>query len=310
MRFRNDPPGSLRRYANLFGLADTSDVVSEAAPVSVSELQTAATQLRAALDASNIEYVLEPDERQGRLVVAVTSSALLDAAVASGQVVLPAFVTRQVRQRLFESTAYVVGGVRVRAVSSQGNPSGCTLSFAVRDASNVRGLTSAGHCDDATVRADGINPATPNIVLSAGLGQRTTNGYDFQWHSFSSTHVASPSIDLKNGTFQPIRRYATTASIQAGLVVNVVGASTGRLMQATVAYGGVTLSGYGCCFFRITPVHCDDILAIQGDSGGAVFTSDMAIGIVVARATDIQNDAYFMPIQQVTNAGLTIIAAQ
>ncbi len=304
-RFKAAPAASLRRQLLATGLTNAPDIVAEQANVALSELTATQAQLAAVLSNAGVDAVVDINEDDNQVSIVVTDEVALRAALDKAGVLLPSFVNIVQVPALFQDRAYVTSGLRTEYPLNV-----CSTGFEIREtATGIIGFATAGHCENSGGVLTAVNPSTPKVSFGTARGERLTNGWDFQWHTISS-QMLSPSVELYNGLYQPIKQYAPISSLVAGLAVTVVGGTTRRAIGAIIHSGvPVTLGSYGCCFYRIKPTNYEDYLISGGDSGGVVFSGGIAIGLLKAVTLDKANDAYFMPIETVVKGGYSIVAA-
>lgn len=147
-----------------------------------------------------------------------------------------------------------------------------------------RGITTAGHCDDAGQVYSGVDGPAELIFVS----ERDEVDWDIQWH-----------------TTDP---YIPTNKVQVGLSFHEIRAMKGRLGQAVGDYVCMQgrKSGYKCGYirtsiFKPTLMHSATFMSFApttaqyGDSGAPIFRSNTAYGILSGSyVLNGENRIYYM----------------
>lgn len=210
----------------------------------------------------------------------------------------------------FEDKSLVTAGNQI-TLRDQAIQYTCTSGFAIRErATSAIGFATAGHCRNTAVSAVGVSPDAANLLFSDARGEQLTNGMDFQWHTVNSPHGVSASINTYGAGFPRVYSYSPTSSFRANMPVTVLGAATRRPLSAyLVSTVGDSLGSFGCCFYHLKPTNYDDVLIVNGDSGGVVYSGNTAVVIMKSDTGLNVNDMYFMPMQAIVNAGYDVIPA-
>ncbi|UGY94680.1 S1 family peptidase [Streptomyces gobiensis] len=216
-------------------------------------------------------------------------------------VVADSTVTGEKWDRLTESTNRMRDTVTVQRSAGEFKPfadggdaifgggSRCSLGFNV-SVNGVKAFLTAGHCGGAgqiwSADQTGTQP----------LGTTVTSqfpGSDFALVGYDDQNAEAPStVDLKNGTTQQINR-AAEASV--GMPVQRSGSTTGLSegtvtgLNATVNYGNGDI---------VNGLIQTDVCAEPGDSGGAMFSGDAAVGLTSGGSGDCTQGGvtFFQPV--------------
>lgn len=142
----------------------------------------------------------------------------------------------------------------------------CTSGFVTRTNAGVRGISTAGHCDDVLF---------DDSVQLTFMAQHVGSLGDFQWHRGSQS-LPNAFYSGSSTTTEANRRNVTAASVpvinQANLCHN--GAETHR--QCTMTVTSITAcNGTTCGLIRMNVNR-----AFYTDSGGPLFASNTAYGLV------------------------------
>ncbi|GAB2617315.1 S1 family peptidase [Streptomyces capparidis] len=153
----------------------------------------------------------------------------------------------------------------------------CSLGFNVT-VDGAPAFLTAGHCGDAA------DTWTADQAGAQSLGATTVSefpGSDYALVTYDDPAAAPPStVDLKDGTTQEITR---AAEATVGLAVRRSGSTTGLSdgtvtgLDATVNYGNGDI---------VNGLIQTDVCAEPGDSGGAMFADDAAIGLTSGGSGD------------------------
>ena len=217
------------------------------------------------------------DQRTGEVVLLITSD---DAARFGAETIhnraeqVGAVPVRVVINDLRESNMGVIGGALVEGINAvTGRRNRCTTAFVVTNGEQDA-ITTAAHCPDQLNYADGEDSATLPMIGSWGAGYR-----DVQINGSARSREPLFYSNQATGSLRQVETWRNAASTRAGDFVCHYGESSGYSC-ATVELtdyappgelcGGpcsptwVTVKGPGC---------------IPGDSGGPVFSGDVAFGI-------------------------------
>lgn len=283
-----DPAAAPRVVARAGALRADLDV--RFARYSAGELVAAAREGQAALRASGVRSDAMTDVRRNVAVVRVLDrDAALDALRRTGRSLPAAVVVEQVPELIkAEIDMYAGEGITL-----------CTSGFTVQNGTGTRGISTAGHCDNA--QSYGGN------TLTYQSGQ-TNGSVDAQWHTPPAGHTLRAWIrDGINDTVEPFRRMVTG---RTGRDAQVVG--------SWVCKHGVT-TGYTCGsisnkttlpFSPVTNGTATYIyvaggttnLSEGGDSGGPWFSGTNAYGLHHGGAG---NDSIYMAVNYL-ESGLSL----
>lgn len=171
----------------------------------------------------------------------------------------------------------------------------CTTGFTVVDSRGRTGILTAGHCDnDMSFRGSSLLFAT----------ERFSGSYDVQWHRLfglaasNTVKTSFPVFDreiteTKSRTQQTVGSYVCRQG-------QVTGFSCGTILDRN--YAPSYIGDVRPTFIRLRG---DGRMATAGgDSGGPVFSSDVAYGIVSGA---IGRDVIYMPINYIQAFGLRVL---
>jgi hypothetical protein len=219
------------------------------------------------------------DQRTGEVVLLVTPFDAqrfgVDAIRARAEQVSGVPV-RVVVNELIESNMSVVGGGRVEGLNVQTNRRNrCTSGFIVTNG-EIHAITTAAHCPDQLtyVDRDGNSSPTLPMIGSWGLGYR-----DVQINGSADSPDPLFYANRGAGSLRQVQTWRNVASTRAGEFVCHYGESSGY------SCAPVELTDYAppgdLCGGPCSPtwVTVKGPACIPGDSGGPVFSGDVAFGI-------------------------------
>ena len=219
------------------------------------------------------------DQRTGEVVLLVTPTDAehfgVDAIRARAEEVSGVPV-RIVVNELIESNMSVVGGGRVEGVNLLTNRRNrCTSGFVVTNG-DVHAITTAAHCPDQLtyIDRDGNSSPTLPMIGSWGLGYR-----DVQINGSADSPDPLFYADRGAGSLRQVRTWRSVAGTRAGEFVCHYGESSGY------SCAPVELTDYAppgdLCGGPCSPtwVTVKGPACVPGDSGGPVFSGDVAFGI-------------------------------
>lgn len=297
VKFTQDAKATLARY--------TSDpvFVAETAPYSLEFLTAAQDELGEQLVKSKTEFELGLDLRSSAIDVSVRDPAAVSAQLA-GFKSANKFIRVHKASGFIEPTAQVVGGGQLDGASDR-----CTAGFNVVNSVKVLGLVTAGHCVDSMTYMTGLS-----VPLSF-VSEMNVGSYDLQWHMQTSSGVKRTQPNVINTPGGPSPTMTITSAPD----------STTLPVGATVCKSGIT-TRYTCgqiadksaqsmwmgqlgTYIRVHNAQ-NKVMTEQGDSGGPVYGTNAAYGIVHGRGgtgTPTRNDLYFMPIERLAGLGLSVV---
>ena len=218
------------------------------------------------------------DQRTGEVVLLVTpadAQKLGIDAIRSRAEQVGGVPVRVVVNELRESNLSVDGGGRVEGISSvTGRRSLCTSAFVVTDGTRT-GIATAAHCPDELtyIDRDGGTVALP-FVAQWGLGY-----HDVQINLSPEPNLPLFYADRGAGTLRRVATWRNVASTRAGDFVCHYGESSGyscAIVELTDYAPPGSLCGGPCSptWVTVKGPNC-----IPGDSGGPVFSGEVAFGI-------------------------------
>lgn len=297
VRFTGDAKAQLARY--------TRDpvFVAEVAPRPLELLRSVQDEVGEQLNQAGIAFESGLDLKSSQVDVYVLDSANASKRL-SGVLSLASFVKVHKVPALMTTTATVVGGNRV-----DGSTRRCTTGFNVVNAARELGIVTAGHCDNSLTY---IGSPNVNLVFQT---EQDAGSFDVQWHK--QTTVGAPKeqpneIKIVGGPQASMRITSETPSsaLSLGTPVCKNGLTTnytcGEIadMNAQTNYNG-TIGSY----LRVHNAN-NLVMTEEGDSGGPVFGTDTAYGIVHGRGgpgTPTHDDMYFMPVERFSALGVSVV---
>ncbi|WKX69150.1 S1 family peptidase [Streptomyces sp. XD-27] len=202
-----------------------------------------------------------------------------------------------------EFTAFDTDGAVNGGDAIFGGGSRCSLGFNVTVGGAPAFLT-AGHCGN-------IAPSwTSDQGGAQPLGTTRESqfpGSDFALVTYDDPNAAAPSsVDLQDGGTQEITRVADAA---VGMEVQRAGSTTGRSagtvtgLDATVNYGNGDI---------VNGLIQTDVCAEPGDSGGAMFSGDAAVGLTSGGSGDCTQggETFFQPVSAALEATGAVIGGE
>jgi hypothetical protein len=219
------------------------------------------------------------DQRTGEVVLLVTPFDAqrfgVDAIRARAEQVSGVPV-RVVVNELIESNMSVVGGGRVEGLNVQTNRRNrCTSGFVVTNG-EIHAITTAAHCPDQLtyINRDGNSSPTLPMIGSWGLGYR-----DVQINGSADSPDPLFYANRGAGSLRQVQTWRNLANTRAGEFVCHYGESSGY------SCAPVELTDYAppgdLCGGPCSPtwVTVKGPACVPGDSGGPVFSGDVAFGI-------------------------------
>jgi hypothetical protein len=219
------------------------------------------------------------DQRTGEVVLLVTPA---DAARLGIETIrkraeeISQVPVRIVVNQLLESNMDVLGGGRVEGADAlTGRRGRCTSGFVVTNG-EVNAITTAAHCPDQLtyVDLDGSESPTLPMIGSWGLGYR-----DVQINGSANSSKPLFYANRGAGALRQVVTWRSVASTRAGDFVCHYGESSGyscSIVELTDYAPPGALCGGPC---SPTWVTVKGPSCIQGDSGGPVFSGDVALGL-------------------------------
>ncbi len=176
----------------------------------------------------------------------------------------------------------------------------CSLGFNV-DVNGAPGFLTAGHCGDVATAWTGDQAGAQPLGTTA---ESVFPVSDFSLVMYDDPATEAPStVDLQDGTTQEITE-AAEASV--GMAVQRSGSTTGLSegtvtgLNATVNYGNGDI---------VNGLIQTDVCAEPGDSGGAMFSGNAAVGLTSGGSGDctVGGETFFQPVTTALEAvGATI----
>ncbi len=219
------------------------------------------------------------DQRTGEVVLLITPADAARFGVAeirSRAEQLGGVPVRVVTNSLRETDMSIVGGGRVEGLNLLTNRRNrCTSGFVVTNG-EIDAITTAAHCPDQLtyIDRDGNSSPTLPMIGSWGLAYR-----DVQINGSADSHEPLFYANRGSGSLRDVETWRSLASTRAGDFVCHYGESSGYSC-ATVELTDYAPPGELCggpC--SPTWVTVNGPSCLPGDSGGPVFSGDVAFGI-------------------------------
>ncbi|MBT2745547.1 MULTISPECIES: S1 family peptidase [unclassified Lysobacter] len=299
VRFTKDAQAQLARYTS------DSIFVAETAPYSLEFLLSAQDELGEQLASSKTEFQSGLDLSASAIDMFVRDPTAISAQLA-GFKSTKDFLRLHRAEGFIEPTADIVGGGQLDGANLR-----CTAGFNVVNSVKILGLVTAGHCDNAATYMTGLS--VPLIHVT----EMDKGSYDLQWHTQSSSGVRRTQPNQIRIPGGPVVTMSITSApdsttLPVGTTVCKSGITTrytcGEIADknAQAMYNGEIGS-----YIRVHNAQ-NKVMNEVGDSGGPVFGTNAAYGIVHGRGgsgTPTRNDLYYMPIERLSILGLSVVTA-
>lgn len=240
---------TVRQYIQNGPLASLVTVITSRA--TLKELEAARSQAAQIASKSGVLFSSAINISQNQAELYVEDSSLLTNGLLKADAQLPANV-KVVESELPRNAADIGGGESLTT---------CTSGFSVVDPGGIKGITTAGHCNN-TQSYSGVD-----LHFMSG----TSGGaYDIQWHRADQAFTVGNRV-WDGSSNRPIYNVRFRASQNVG--------------DWVCKYGKTT--GYGCGTIATTSqdgvnVRLDDISVDFGDSGGPWFVNTTAYGTTIS----------------------------
>lgn len=252
------------------------------------QLQKAGMEFESGLDVKNSEinlYVLDPTSTSRHLARLLSIAGFVKVHKTTG----------------FPQTTALTGGQQLTGPAVI-----CTSGFnVVQTATRELGLSTAGHCDNA------LTYQTPSVALTF-QAEQDAGSYDMQWHKQPT--VGTPEQQLNDITVAGGQVTITSATASAALALGDVacksGITTGYTCGEIADKNAMSLyNGVVGTYIRVSDP-LGGVMNDFGDSGGPVFGTNSAYGLVHGRGasgTPTHNDLYFMPVDHFSVLGIEVL---
>jgi hypothetical protein len=271
VQFTRNGEATIRPYIENGPLAGMVEVRTTS--VTLSELEAARAQASQVTQGLGIRAYSGINVFENRAELYVLDPAQLDDALRKANLQLPANVEVIKVDELPKEVTDIFGGKALRT---------CTSGFSVRNASWIKGITTAGHCSNWQTYNG------TNLPFQSG----TTGGvYDIQWHT-------APGFTVRNLVFDgTYNRYIYGVKFRYSQAVG----------EWVCKYGMTT--GYSCGTIvdkQFDGVNIRVNTGVQGgDSGGPWFWNNTAYGTTISA---FGNDSIYGPVDHIYNIlGLTVL---
>jgi hypothetical protein len=215
----------------------------------------------------------------------------------------------------YQDSASIRGGALISNVSNSADF--CTSGFAIKNSVGTKYMTTAAHCSDNL--KDNASGATFTLV-----GQVKNATKDLQWHSVSSTHTILPEFFADSQTVaRKLTGRRTRASTTVGDNVCHQGRKTGYSCGYVAQTNFIPTYSGACGTSTCSPVwvrvvgklsssSTSTLKCYPGDSGGPVFASQTAFGLLKGTLTSGVNagqctEFYYMSTDEIYNQGFSLL---
>ena len=277
VQFTRNGEATIRPYIENGPLAGLVEV--RTASVTLSELEAARAQASQVTQGLGIRAYSGINVFENRAELYVLDPVQLNDALRKANLQLPANVEVIKVNELPREVTDIFGGKALRT---------CTSGFSVRNASWIKGITTAGHCSNWQTYNG------TNLPFKSG----TTGGvYDIQWHT-------APGFTVRNLVFDgTYNRYIYGRKFSYSQAVG----------EWVCKYGKTT--GYACGTIYLKNVDGANIAVrwigvAEGDSGGPGFWNNTAYGTTISSCTfgDGSFGTIYGPVDHIYNIlGLTVL---
>ncbi len=279
--FTQNGDATIRPYVQNGPLVDLVKV--SIARATLTDLENARFQAAQIASKSGVSFTSAVNIQKNQAELYVQDATLLINELLKVNAQLPSNVEVVKFSELPRNVSEIGGGV---------NLSTCTSGFSVMEPSGIKGITTAGHCENAQSYL-GVN-----LPFWSGTPDGGGTAYDIQWHRADQAFAVRNWI-WDGSSNRPIYNVRFRASQNVGDWVCKFGRTT----------------GYGCGTVATTSqdgvnVRLDDITVDYGDSGGPWYVNTTAYGTTIARCMLGNGNpcAIYGPVDQIYNIlGLTIL---
>ena len=165
----------------------------------------------------------------------------------------------------------------------------CTTGYVVQDTSGFNGVTAAAHCGSQTTYLDPFGETDPLTLLT--LTQTKDSYRDVE--ILSSSVSVAPEFFADSSTIRTLtdQRYYSSIYVGSGICHNgrTTGYSCGKVTMTNVAPTYPGACGTETCTNTWVIASGPDLKCYNGDSGGPVFLSTVAIGLQKGATTSGPN---------------------
>lgn len=297
VKFTKDAKTQLARY--------TSDpiFVAETAPHSLEFLLSAQEEIGQQLLKANIRFESGLDLSASAIDLSVRDPAVVSAHLAGFKSV-KSFIRLNKAGNFIEPTSGLVGGAELSGPTQR-----CTSGFNVVNTYYLLGVVTAGHCDNEVTYMTGLS------LPLAYRNEMAIGSYDVQWNSQTSSaawRTQSNEIRVPGGPepTMSITSAPDSSTVPVGATVCKSGITT-RYTCGEIADKSHQDNFNGEVGYYIRVHNAENkVMNDKGDSGGPVFATNAALGLVHGRGglgSPTRNDLFFMPIERLAILGLKVI---
>jgi hypothetical protein len=283
---------------DLAGAADLAAIGREEVVArSFSELRDDQTRILDSLWSEGIKAGSSIDLAANKVKILTLERAKIERLVAEDKLRMSDFTTIVDGDPTIKNHALIRGGLTV-----EGLDYGCQTGFSVRNYSGVRGVVTAGHCDDALNTLSGVSIGA---LQAATTGTQYQQGIDLQWHA-STTNTYPNEIQYGSTVVKISSAVGISLMVPSQTEVCLVRyrtqtTSCGKIYN-TAFYGDHPTYGRSGPFVGVAPAGAL-LLAEVGDSGGPWFFGSKAYGIHSGSQGSI---AVFTPVEKLSSLSVVL----
>lgn len=179
----------------------------------------------------------------------------------------------------------------------------CTAGFTVRNSAGTRGILTAGHCNNTQSITRSNGTSTPLTYVSGSI----VGSNDQQWATSTDLELGRFNVDFNYSTYRTVAATKSRTNQPLGASVckfgKVIGYKCGTITDRYMAPG--YLDNPENTFMRLDSGA--NVCSSNGDSGGPVFYSSTAYGIISGGVGAGSNvDCIYMAINYTSNLGLSV----
>ncbi len=293
VKFTSDAQARLATYTR------DPEFVAETSPRSLEILLATQEELGEQLRSAGVQFESGLDIRNSEINVFV-----LDPVVVSKRVSTLLSVAN------FVNVRKTVGFIEITDIAGGNQLAGtqqiCTSGFnVVEPVTRELGISTAAHCDD------NVSYTSPAAAL-VFQGEQNAGSYDVQWHKQPTSGTPQKQLNeitVPGGSVK-ITSETSSSGLPIGAMVCKSGITTGNTCGEVADKNSQSLyNGEIGTYIRVHNVN-GQVMTEGGDSGGPVFGSDTAYGLVHGRGgsgTATHDDMYFMPIENISSLGISVL---
>jgi len=274
----------LQKYKELSSMIEVGT-----AEMTLIELQNIQEEVSSSAESMGIPTASEVDVYKNCVKVYVVDRVKFDKAVSGEKLILPYCVDVVTVEKLVYLEAEIYGGLSLTT---------CTSGFAVKNSSGIKGITTAGHCNNSQSYS-----GSSLTFQSENYGTY----YDIQWHTAPGFTVTN-KVKFPLGTFN-VTGTKSRSQQQVGNWVAKYGKSSGYTAGYISSLTFKPGTQFQATFIRVDNTAGYGDLSSGGDSGCPWFVSNIARGSHCGAPGSDPNDAYYMAINYVSGIGVSVMTS-